>query len=104
MNTLNYQPGRHIFRKGDAADAAYVIETGAVEISLPDEGEGRRVLAILGPGEVFGEMGPIDGHPRSADAIALRDTTLLRIDSEQIARRLEESDPFIVGLFRTISV
>lgn len=103
MFTVNYKPGSHVFRKGDQADVAYVIESGAVEISLPDEGEGKRVLGILGPGEVFGEMGPIDGHPRSADALILQDTTLLVIDHNQIDRRLEDSDPFIVGLFKTIS-
>lgn len=104
MDTFTLKSGNYVFKKGDIPDAAYIIETGAIEISFPNEGDDVRILGVLGPGEVFGEMGPIDGHPRSADAKAISDTVLLRIDSEQINRRLDDSDPFVVGLFKTISI
>lgn len=103
MATTDFvRAGTCIFNQGDSAEYAYIIDSGAVEISLP-KGEGKKVLAILGPGEVFGEMGPVDGYPRSADAVAILDTSLITVDKNQISRRLDASDPFVVGLFRTIS-
>jgi CRP-like cAMP-binding protein/tetratricopeptide (TPR) repeat protein len=56
-----------IFREGDPSDAVYVVAKGAVELSKSGAG-GQVVLARLGPLEMFGETGILDGSPRSATA------------------------------------
>lgn len=60
--------GTKIFQHGDVGDKLYLILEGRVRISREVPGMGEEALAILGPGEVFGEMALIDEAPRSADA------------------------------------
>jgi CRP-like cAMP-binding protein len=67
--------GDIIFHEGDHADIAYVIESGRVEITRKNEG----IVATLGIGQMFGEMGPLDGNPRNATARALGEVMLREI-------------------------
>ncbi|CAG0961310.1 partial Cyclic AMP receptor protein, partial [Anaerolineae bacterium] len=60
--------GEVLFREGDAGDRMYVIQSGAVRISKTVKGE-EKTLAILGPGEFFGEMAILNAKPRTATAI-----------------------------------
>ena len=96
-----FGPGEVIFRERDKASEAFVIESGRVEIST-DLGPERKVLAILGPGEMFGEMAALDGTERSATAVALQDTELTLIVNEQLRSRVEAAEPILRLLLRVI--
>ncbi|MCA9631394.1 MAG: cyclic nucleotide-binding domain-containing protein [Myxococcales bacterium] len=63
-----HQLGTKIFEHGDAGDKLYLILDGRVRISREVPGMGEEALAILGPGQMFGEMALLDESPRSADA------------------------------------
>jgi CRP/FNR family transcriptional regulator, cyclic AMP receptor protein len=63
------KPSHTIFKDGDIADRFYFIISGKVRISKQIPGIGEEALAILEPGDYFGEMALIDDSPRSADAI-----------------------------------
>jgi EAL domain-containing protein (putative c-di-GMP-specific phosphodiesterase class I) len=93
--------GDVIFRERDQASEAFVIESGRVEISTDVDFE-PRVLAVLGPGEMFGEMAALDGTPRSATATALEDTELTLIVHEQLRSRVEAAEPVLRLLLRVI--
>jgi CRP/FNR family cyclic AMP-dependent transcriptional regulator len=60
--------GTKIFQHGDAGDKLYLIIEGKVRISREVPGMGEEALAVLGPGQAFGEMALLDESPRSADA------------------------------------
>jgi CRP-like cAMP-binding protein len=60
--------GTKIFQHGDAGDKLYLIVEGKVRISREVPGMGEEALAVLGPGQAFGEMALLDESPRSADA------------------------------------
>jgi CRP-like cAMP-binding protein len=60
--------GTKIFQHGDAGDKLYLIVGGKVRISREVPGMGEEALAVLGPGQAFGEMALLDESPRSADA------------------------------------
>jgi CRP-like cAMP-binding protein len=59
-----------IFAEGEPGDSLYIVVDGAVRISRIVPGMGEECLAILGRGEVFGELALVDDQPRSADARA----------------------------------
>ncbi len=86
--------GEYLFREGDRPTSAFLIEEGAMEIHSGD-GRNRIVLALLGPGDLLGEMAVVDQAPRTSSARALRDSVLLVIEGEQIQDRLAATDPII---------
>ncbi|MGH7284958.1 MAG: cyclic nucleotide-binding domain-containing protein, partial [Polyangiaceae bacterium] len=77
-----YRSGATIFSEGEPGDKFYLIVEGAVRISRIVPGMGEEALAVLGPGEVFGEMALLDESPRSADARAHERCRLLVITKD----------------------
>lgn len=75
-----FRTGERIFSEFDEADECYVIDAGNVRITTTNAKDGRELaFAILGPGEIFGEMALIDAKTRSASATAAADTEVLVI-------------------------
>ena len=74
--------GTRIFQFGDPGDKLFIIVEGKVRISREVSGLGEEALAVLGPGEVFGEMSLLDEAPRSADARAHERCRLLVISKD----------------------
>lgn len=64
----SFKLGDFVFREGSPGDGLYLLLAGKVRISREVAGMGEEALAILAPGDYFGEMSIIDGAPRSADA------------------------------------
>jgi CRP-like cAMP-binding protein len=64
-----YTPGDAILREGEASDGVYFVAAGLVHIFVAAD-DGDLLLNVLGPGECLGEMGVLDGAPRSATATA----------------------------------
>lgn len=88
------QKGMIIFNEGDKGDSAYIIDKGRVEIYVGENDE-MTPIAVLGVGEIFGEMAIIDGSDRSASAIALEDCELTVVSQDQLAERIRQSDPIV---------
>src|SRR5262249_46144302 len=65
-----------LFLSGDEADGCYRVEDGLLKASVVTPAGGERILAILGPGTLVGELSMIDGAPRSASVTALRQSKL----------------------------
>ena len=82
--------GDVIFGKGEVGHEMYVILKGRIAI-IDEDPRGDRTLAVLGPGETFGEMALFDQQERSAKAAALDSCALLAIDEEKIAKLLTKS-------------
>ena len=74
--------GTRIFRQGDTGDKLYLILEGRVRISREVPGMGEEALAVLGPGQLFGEMALLDDSPRSADAVVHERCRLLTIPKD----------------------
>ena len=76
--------GTRLFNRGDLADSAYTIISGELEVTIEGP-DGRAVfIARLGNGDVVGELGVLDGVPRSTDATATRKTELWRVDRAHV--------------------
>jgi CRP/FNR family transcriptional regulator, cyclic AMP receptor protein len=74
--------GTTIFQHGDVGDKLYIILEGKVRISRQVPGMGEEALAVLGAGQVFGEMALLDESPRSADALVHDSCRLLVISKD----------------------
>lgn len=98
MTERKFSAGEVIFNEGEAGDEAFMIVSGAVEISLTS-GDKEIVLATLERGQIIGEMALIDNQPRMATAKALKDTTLTIIPQEVFQKRLD----WLAGEDRLIS-
>jgi CRP/FNR family transcriptional regulator, cyclic AMP receptor protein len=97
LRIRRFRKGETIFHQGDPGDALFVLNSGSVKVVLPsDEGAEPAIVAILGPGEFFGELAILDGAPHSATIVAVeptetlvlhRDAFLALIDSDSGLRR-----------------
>ncbi len=65
-----------LFLAGDAGDGCYRVEEGLLKVTMVSRAGGERILAFLGPGAIVGELSIIDGLPRSASVVAVRDASL----------------------------
>ncbi|MBL93438.1 MAG: hypothetical protein CMH56_16680 [Myxococcales bacterium] len=88
MNKVQHAAGDHIFKQGDPSHRAYLITEGEVEIIQENDGNAIR-LGVLGPGEIFGEMGLVEEAPRSATAKATKDVSLDAIDHYEFIELLK---------------
>jgi len=78
-----------IFDAGDSADALYVVASGKINIVVTSSEGKDLILAVLGEGQVFGEMGLLDSVPRSAAAITATPAELVSIARNDFDQLLE---------------
>ena len=74
--------GEVLFAGGDAGDGCYLLDRGLLKVTVTSSWGEERTIAILGPGAVVGELSMIDGGPRSASVVAVRDC-LVRFTSRE---------------------
>jgi CRP/FNR family transcriptional regulator len=68
--------GQTLFKEGDPGDRLYVVTEGKVKLGRTAVDGRENLLAVMGPGEMFGELSLFDPGPRTATATAVTDTTL----------------------------
>ena len=74
-----YATGEQVVRQGAAGDSLFVIMAGRVEVTVRAEGGAATQLAVLGPGDYFGELSLMTGAARSATVTTLEETRLLEL-------------------------
>nr|WP_281386627.1 Crp/Fnr family transcriptional regulator [Jiangella mangrovi] len=76
MTEVHLGRGETLFREGDEGDRVYVVTEGKIKLGRTAPDGRENLLALLGPGQMFGELSLFDPGPRSATATAVTDTTL----------------------------
>jgi signal transduction histidine kinase len=94
---------QEIFKEGDAGDGVYVVKDGLVEISVPAGQTGRHVFTQIAPGEIFGEMAVIEDKPRSAGAVARKESLVYFIPRAEMLDLIEHTPLVGLGLLREVS-
>jgi CRP-like cAMP-binding protein len=99
MSRKTYSPDTPIFRQGDPGNAAYVVQTGKIEIWIT-ENDQKKILGTIGPGGIFGEMALIDNSDRMASATAVEPSVCIMVPERVFQEKMESADSFIVALLR----
>lgn len=102
LEKREYAPGKRLFLEGDPGTEAYIIEDGRIEISKRVGGDETVVVAVVGKGDMIGEMALIDDQPRMATARAMEPTRVIVVPRAAFAQRLEKSDPVVRKLLSII--
>jgi CRP-like cAMP-binding protein len=96
-----FAPGESVVRGGDAGDSMFIIIGGSAEVLLPGIAGADRSLAILQPGDFFGEMALFTGEARSADVKALDELQVLEV-RKPVIEALLRSNATLVETFSRI--
>lgn len=100
----DYAAGDTLVRQGGPGVGLFFIISGRVQVTQQPEGGGDpRLLATLGPGEVFGEMSLLDDLPRSATAVAVDPVHALLIASFDFRAILREDPDIAIRLLAVLS-
>jgi CRP/FNR family transcriptional regulator, cyclic AMP receptor protein len=78
-----FKRNTYVFHQGDEATHIYLVRTGGIEIGSVASAGQRQLHAVLGPGELFGELGVVGELPRTATALAVEDSTLAVASGEE---------------------
>lgn len=92
-----------LFHEGGVSDLVLVVLTGRVKVSSHTAGGTEAVLAVRGPGTLVGELGVIDGGPRSATVQALDDLTALTLAPDRFEAYLRRWPRVSLLLLRTVA-
>jgi len=102
IDELNLSAGETLFNAGEPGESLYVVRSGEVELFIKDTAGQRIPLAMVGAGEVFGELALLDRSPRTATAIAMADTTLLELDRDDLLLLFESSPTVALRLLAAL--
>ncbi|MFZ5367837.1 MAG: Crp/Fnr family transcriptional regulator [Spirochaetota bacterium] len=100
--TRTYPKDTMIFSEGQPGDELYIIQKGSVKIvKIVDNNE--VLLAVLKQGDIFGEMALLESKPRSANAIAYEDCTVLAVNKENFERMVGTQPQIISRLTQLLA-
>jgi CRP/FNR family cyclic AMP-dependent transcriptional regulator len=97
-----YRKGSILFVQGEEGERCFAIVSGTVKLSAYHADGREAVLAVLGPGDVFGELALFDEAPRSADATALEDAELLSLDRSALNEAVATHPEIATALLRVL--
>jgi len=92
LQTTKYSAGQMVFEQGDAPDRFYIISTGEVEVIRRKRDGSEKILAVLHPGDYFGEIGLLTEARRNASIRAKTDVELLAMSWDDFRRVIESSE------------
>ena len=94
--------GDVLFREGEPGDTMFVLQSGEVRITKTGR-EGQKTLAVLGPGEFFGEMAILNAKPRNATADVTARARVLVIDARTFEQMVVSNAEIAVRLIKKLA-
>jgi CRP/FNR family transcriptional regulator, cyclic AMP receptor protein len=95
--------GDVLFKEGDEPDSLYVVVDGRVAIANKSIDGRESVVALMERGDLFGEMGMLDGLPRSAEARALEPSTVVKVPFPPVRTVLEANPERLWNVVRLLA-
>ncbi|HET8717001.1 MAG TPA: Crp/Fnr family transcriptional regulator [Nocardioidaceae bacterium] len=103
MAETRLRRGEVLFHEGDEGDRLYVVTDGKVKLGRTSSDGRENLLAVLGPGQMFGELSLFDPGPRSATVTAVTDSTFSSLSHEDLLRWLDGRPGVARGLLAQIA-
>lgn len=100
--TKHVARGETIFMKGDTGASLFAVCSGTVEVLVPSVEGKNAVMNLINAGEIFGEIALLDGQPRTADALAFTDCTLMVLERRDFLPLLREQPDIAVKLLEIL--
>ena len=101
--TRVYKPRETIVTKGDPANEFFVLLRGRAKVTAQDSEGADTAINVMGPGEVFGEIGVLDGQPRSATVTTLEECEMALVDKRAFHALLAASPPVAIKLLAVLA-
>jgi CRP/FNR family transcriptional regulator, cyclic AMP receptor protein len=98
-----YNQNDVVFREGDVGAEMYIIQSGKIMITKQLKTGEEKTLAVLGPGDSFGEMAIIDKDVRSANAIAMEPSRLIALDEELFEQHIQTNPKIVKKILKILS-
>ena len=99
----DFAAGTVLFEEGQRGDFMYVVQSGEVEIRRM-VGDDERLIAVLPPGEFFGEMAILNARPRSATAVVRTDSRLLVIEGRTFEAMLRARPEIALRIIKSLAL
>jgi CRP/FNR family cyclic AMP-dependent transcriptional regulator len=104
MSVKHWHGGAIIMGQNEPGDAMYILVSGRAKAVLFGENGREMTLAVLKPGDFFGEMAIFDGKPRSANVVAEDDVVLLILDRNALTAHLTQYPETTLRLLSTMAL
>lgn len=95
-----YPKNRVVLTEGQPADSMFIIISGRVKVQIADSDGKEVILAVLGPGDFFGEMSLIDNNPSSASCITLEQCHFIMVGKDDFRRHLASNVDIAMNIMR----
>jgi CRP-like cAMP-binding protein len=103
MQPVRLARGEVLFAEGDQGDRLYVISEGKIKLGRTSSDGRENLLAILGPGEMFGELSLFDPGPRTATATSVGDSALIGLSNDALPAWLLQHPEVAAQLLRALA-
>lgn len=97
-----FKRGDVVFSKGDPGNALFAVCTGVVQITTLSSAGKNAVFSLINKGDIFGEIALLDGKPRTTDAVAFTDCTLLMIERRDFIPLLRSNPEVAISLLEVL--
>ncbi|NLT30739.1 MAG: Crp/Fnr family transcriptional regulator [Propionibacterium sp.] len=98
MTTIRLHRGAVLFHEGDVGDQLYVVVDGKMKLGRVGTAGRENLMAVLGPGQMFGELSVFDPGPRSTTATAVTSCKLRCLEHADLEKWLSERPEVALGL------
>ena len=103
MKRLYFKPNTKVIEEGDLGDCAYIVEAGSLEVSKINDQNNKQVLGRLKENDIFGELGLIDGLPRSATVTSLEDCTIKVLTKDSFNSLAKNRPAALMPIFKVLA-
>ncbi|GIG21384.1 transcriptional regulator [Cellulomonas chitinilytica] len=103
MKPIEAVRGDTLFHEGDPGDRLYVVREGKIKLGRRSNDGRENLLAVLGPGEMFGELSLFDPGPRTATATVVADAVVLELGHTELVRWLHDKPSVAQQLLQALA-